>query len=399
VAALLPTIGTVLVVAAGSVENTISRLLAAAPLQWIGRRSYSIYLWHWPALVFLRALVPIPQATHIFFCVVGSVVLASVSYTFVESPLRKARALVGNDLLSLAGGGLLMAVGVVGGVLLWASGNAHGGDARFVPLVEAKDDVVPVDSACEDVNAALRSPQCRHGDPTSTRTVLLAGDSHARQWLPVLDELGRAHGLSVVLTTQSSCPPYPVRVVSKYRHVRPRCVAWQDDLLRLASAPNRPDAVVFASSGVYIDDMIVDESERPVVDFAEASAAWHGAVTRLFRAWQGVDRYVILDNPRMPFDPLRCLAVGAAGCDVPQEVALHPVRASRDIEQSAARELGVTAYDPVPFLCPDSVCKVADGGIPLYRDNNHLTTKAVLSQKQLVDGWLFPRGPSELAPQ
>src|SRR5580765_4339515 len=86
--ALLPVGGACLLMAAGAApENMCSALLAVRPLTWIGDRSYSWYLWHWPLIVFARGLAPgsgwvAPVAAAI------SLVPASLSYRYVENPIR-----------------------------------------------------------------------------------------------------------------------------------------------------------------------------------------------------------------------------------------------------------------------------------------------------------------------
>ncbi len=96
VPALIPTISAALVIAAGarSIQPLPTRLLESAPLRFLGRISYSLYLWHWPLLVLPAALsiAPLTLAQRILLAL-GSIVLAAITQRFVEDPLRKGRAI------------------------------------------------------------------------------------------------------------------------------------------------------------------------------------------------------------------------------------------------------------------------------------------------------------------
>lgn len=104
-AVALPVVGTALVIAAGSVlaGPGVEWLLRPRPVQWLGARSYSLYLWHWPLLV-----IPAEYAGKTLTVwqnlgwVLFALVLSMISYRLIENPIRKARVLVARPLLSIA---------------------------------------------------------------------------------------------------------------------------------------------------------------------------------------------------------------------------------------------------------------------------------------------------------
>lgn len=75
-------------------DSVFTRIMELAPMRWVGVRSYSIYLWHWPMLVFGRILIPTALGTvesvavDVLFAAI-SFVASDLSYRFVEEPLRK----------------------------------------------------------------------------------------------------------------------------------------------------------------------------------------------------------------------------------------------------------------------------------------------------------------------
>ena len=91
-AALLPVLATVVVVGAGGGAAAVgpAKLLAMRPLQWIGQRSYAIYLWHWPALVLVAARFGALSAWQRALILVGAVLMADISYRIVENPVRRS---------------------------------------------------------------------------------------------------------------------------------------------------------------------------------------------------------------------------------------------------------------------------------------------------------------------
>jgi peptidoglycan/LPS O-acetylase OafA/YrhL len=90
--ALAPTIGGVLLIAAGEARLGPGRLLSIPPLRWVGRISYSLYLWHWPILVLapvaLRAELPLEARIGLGVVAIG---VAWLSWRFVEEPFRHGR--------------------------------------------------------------------------------------------------------------------------------------------------------------------------------------------------------------------------------------------------------------------------------------------------------------------
>ena len=89
--AILPTLGAVLVLAGyrPNARPAAFRLLSIPPLQWIGRISYSWYLWHWPILLLGFSFTGSNELGFRVFLVGLSVLVAALSHTLVEAPMRR----------------------------------------------------------------------------------------------------------------------------------------------------------------------------------------------------------------------------------------------------------------------------------------------------------------------
>ncbi len=123
-AALLPVVATALVINAGMSPNGPAMVLKAKPLQWIGARSYAIYLWHFPMLVLAAAkwgtsgqIDSLPVGTRVGL-LAGSFAMAALSYHFVENPVRHSRSLGAMPLRSLVMGAWIGLIGIGGAALL-----------------------------------------------------------------------------------------------------------------------------------------------------------------------------------------------------------------------------------------------------------------------------------------
>ncbi len=102
-AALVPTIGTALLLASGDVDRgPIGRLLASRPMIWIGDLSYSLYLWHWPMLVIGNQLIDDPRVRTSALLVLASFIPAWLSFRWIEDPIRSATHLHGRRVIVLA---------------------------------------------------------------------------------------------------------------------------------------------------------------------------------------------------------------------------------------------------------------------------------------------------------
>ena len=207
--ALLPVGGAALLIAAGP-RGWGNRLLAVRPLVFVGLISYPLYLWHWPILTFARMLEggPIgllPTAT----LVAIAVILAWLTYRFVEQPIRRAsgRFVIPNLAVASAG---------VAAVALAVLVNQKSLPTRFPPHVQALVDFSyryerPYrERTCylmPDQSADALARECVDQRPARQPLVVLWGDSHAAHLYPGLRRLQGARGFRIAQFTGSSCPP------------------------------------------------------------------------------------------------------------------------------------------------------------------------------------------------
>ncbi len=137
-AALLPVLGTVVIVAAsGSGHfNEPAAYLGMRPMVWVGQRSYGIYLWHWPMLVLIDAKFGPLSAPARIAVLVASVGAAALSFHYLENPVRQSQWLAAVPRRSLMLGASLVAVGALAAVVMINLPNdIRGGGVAAAPTL------------------------------------------------------------------------------------------------------------------------------------------------------------------------------------------------------------------------------------------------------------------------
>ena len=390
VAAALPTLGAALVIHAGTGGAAlVSRALSLRPMVFVGLVSYSLYLWHWPVIVFTRLyLVRAPDALEQAFMVALSLALAVASWRFVEAPFRTRRVLARTGPL-LGASGATLAVLVCAGLALWSS--------RGLPQRPFASAAVDVDPAWDhwgdcvqayDGHASLDA-LCDLGVARGTPSFLLWGDSHARALASGVSRSAARHGLRGKFVALPACPP----LAGIERDSRRSCDAFNRSVLRmLARAPEIKTVVLGARWALSAEGRrYAHESGRPVklVDLEDGSdaglpndALFEIGLRRTIVQLRRLGKQVVLVRgiPEVGYDvPSAYLVARVTGRDANAMLApsLGDYRhRSRDVAAVFARiaaQLPVTFVDPSRYLC-DARCPVVRSGRLMYRDDDHLST-------------------------
>ena len=202
--ALAPTLGAVFVIAAGPRAIWNRSWLSVRPIVFVGLISYPLYLWHWPILSFLQITeqgdVSRPAKV---VAIVLSFALASITYLFVERPIRRAVSpatlrRASPIVIPMAAIGIVMAVAITTG---WLTPPA-----RTALQIDTRVPIALNESSCRERFAGL-GEYCQQFDPALPVTTALLGDSHAAHFLPGLGARLQARGEGVVHLGQTGCPP------------------------------------------------------------------------------------------------------------------------------------------------------------------------------------------------
>ena len=376
--ALVPCAGAAMALAAGrgAGGSLASRVLSVAPMRWLGDISYSLYLWHWPALVASAAFGLGPGGT--LAALAAAAVAAWMSYAWLEQPIRRHPWLAARPAASLAGALALSLLVASGAWFVRLAGNVDMTSGNQWAFAEARGDLPVVYAhGCNAELAETRLGACAFAHVSSPREIVLYGDSHAAHWFPALEAVAETFDARLVSLTKSACPSVDVAVYAREHLGRfVECDEWRRNMMARILA-DRPSLVVIAN---YAYNTGLDGDGRPVpISGTDWGSGLDVVLARLHTA--AIPAVIVQDNPRAASDVPVCLSraswrgeAGATKCrfDLTSPTARAP--AILDEERIAVRQFaGASVLDLTAAICEGDPCAVLDGGMPRYRDRHHLT--------------------------
>lgn len=375
-AALPPCIGTALFISAthSPSPSTPARLLSTRPVVFVGLVSYSFYLWHWPvfALTNYWALLPL-SLTHRITMVVGSFILAIISWRLVETPFRKRNRCPSRHSIFAFGALATAILAASGFAIKQATGFPNRFPAEVQQLALAKQDMGFVnDLTTQDI---LEGRLTSFGNPSSQSPVrwLVWGDSHAMAALPAFDALLKERHLAGLAATHSATAPVLDYYLDDPNGLGPEAPAFSQAVLDYVTTHKIPNVVLVANWEAH------DGNQPP----PQGAIPFRTAVLETVHAIRnaGAVPWLLLTVPRSQFDVPRGLAWSLHfGRDI-SRYCIKPGSKPRFLSQgteflASLRQAGARVLDPGPaFLSHDhSHYIISSAGIPLYRDEGHLTT-------------------------
>lgn len=416
--ALVPTLGAAGLIIGGSRITRLgpTRILGSAIPQFLGKISYSLYLWHWPLLVLPLSMTTLPLNIYERCALaIAAIPLAYATHRWVEDPLRRGQIIGTNPRKNLAMA-LALAVTVAAlamGSSLAFSSNLQGSgqttsveeklaqmDAILKPFSKSNsgtatrsatiDAAVPANLEPSLINASTdralsyldrchtqmdlppSTLPCLYGDTTSKTTIVLFGDSHALSWFPAVDALAKKDGWKLLSLTMSACSPADIPGWNPANNsVMKNCTLWRADSLKRIAAAHPLIVLVAGTRGFETID-----SNGKVLKGNARISAWRAGMKKTVDKLKSFSKNVIYiaDTPSSQFDPAICLSAhpnSSLACSTPVDKAL-----SKDW---LAQEISMTIEEKIQFIdagiwiCPTSPCPVILGNILIYSDGGHLT--------------------------
>lgn len=388
-----------------------NRLMASRPFVALGAMAYALYLWHWPLLIFYLAYV---GGTRVNFLegagvLAVSAVLAWLTTRYVEEPLRARsapaataavvkvplRTRLRRPTIVLGSTVALLGIALTATSFTWRehvtvlreNGDELSGlsardypgaralinDARVPTLpmrptvLEAKNDIPEstTDGCISDFDN-IGIINCTYGDKAATRTIALAGGSHAEHWITALDLLGRMHHFKIVTYLKMGCPLTTEKnpLVMGDNRPYPKCRQWNDRVIPKILA-DRPDFVFTTSTrpwnikpgdvmpsnylGIW---QVLSDNDIPVL--AMRDTPW-----------------MVRDGE--PFFPADCLAGGgdAISCGIKRSEVLSDRNPTLDYVK---RFPLLKPLDMSDAVCREDYCRAVEGNVLLYHDAHHLSS-------------------------
>lgn len=388
--ALLPTLGTALVLIYADKSTWVNQLLSQPPLVKIGLISYSAYLWHQPLFAFVRQLSIKHPSTEIMLALsAASLGLAYLSWRFVEQPLRRPGNISRPLFLGISVTGLAacFALGAFMAESKLAKSRRALSGATFTELSHAQRANRGLDDrACQ---AFTTSPKCVSGP---NPVALLWGDSYAMALANALRS-SRTH-LQFVQMTMSACAP----ILGIANHAPPRyneqwgqkCIQNNEQVFEWLGAHPEIRYVILSSSFVILTEdskrlTLPDGTTRPTGDFSIEQ------LRQTLRRIKELGRIpvIVSPTPLSGYNTGRCLVIqhtlnrSLDVCDFP---LVGQLRESlyRQL-QEVARQTDTAIIMLSDLICPDGKCRSHIDGLMIYRDSGHLSHAGSARLGQMYD--------------
>ena len=367
--------GTVMMILfSGSGETLVGKLLANRAAVGIGLISYSLYLWHWPVLVFCRYYYGEAFGTgKAWWCLGVSVVLAVLSWRYVERPFRRAR----KGSAGWPHGRVLAAGAAVCGLMMAAGYGVYRGDGvpgRLAPAV--RQAAAPASKFAPAIS--LREVQSgdfgRLGSDEASLPVrcVLWGDSHAMMVAPLLDEMLRERGLAGRYAAfPATLPLLGFESVTRSSQGK-QSAAWNGGVLDFVIRQKVPDVILVARWSAYVGPPHYTGEEAVRRSFGETAMRLREAGARLWVMRQVPEQ----EGSIRRMLPRHLMSGGSAdNYGVPE--AVYAEQLQREQRSLGEGLEGVEFLDPAPYFLKDGRVRALEGSTPLYTDGSHLTVSGV----------------------
>ena len=351
--ALLPVVGTVLLI--GSIQSWppfLNDVANSQLFQWLGEISYPLYLWHWPLLVlpstyFARPLHVYERIIAIFL----TLLFADLTHRFIEEPYRHKKTST-NTIYKRATAITAISV-LVGGLIIFTSSDKIdvSGINGAVSLAQIKARPLVYEDGCHANYSQIKSGKCEYASVTSSKTMVLYGDSHAAQWFPALVEIANRSGYKLISLTKSACPAVDTVRPDQGGFKMSRCREWRkNSISRIQKL--KPDILIMSSFQYF--------AQPPQI--SDRTKWWIEGQRKLLTEVKNTSPHLIYitDTPH----PVR---------DIPACLANYSISKCNTTVRSENLSIpGFRVIDPNSWLCSRS-CPAVKDGVVAYRDASHIS--------------------------
>lgn len=382
--AILPVVGSFILIAAvvhqHAGSSAFERVLASTVMTWIGKRSYSIYLWHWPLIVMMRWTVGMESMGQMLFAFLASFVLGHASYTYIELPIRQVSINKRPSDWWIVGSGIAVTI-----LAVWVVHSAYDNRNTLSLSVVTRN---RVEWNPEHMKHRVYSKKAK-GDRLAGRQLFVWGDSHVWGYIAMVEKLKTEHGCAVysysssgrsLLTLVRPVPgggPLPPVFHGIYEEIKAN--AKPGDLLFLPGLRvNR-----FCDQWVLYDEATSSMHSPEALRLQQEAFAQ--AVEQLKVLLQ-LPVTIIIDAPKpiLKAPPFRCSdwfnrsnPIGAPGLSISRtELEAHRAPIMSSLAELQQRFPDIVIWDPFPILCPGETLGAFDGEKPLFFDGDHISGHA-----------------------
>jgi peptidoglycan/LPS O-acetylase OafA/YrhL len=373
----------------------VARYLSLKAIVGLGLISYSLYLWHWPFIAFIRLTQidpPTPEQS-LLAVVVIPLALSVATYYGIERPIRLLRRhgqLRWRAMIVGAAASSLVAVAGIG-LVVWS--RALQADPRIEPYVAAQTPLL--ETCLGKVDASGPNPNCRMGTGSEPR-VLLWGDSYALSFAGAVEAAAGEAKTAALLQWSSGCPPLLKTMLYIDEAIWTDCMgdnATVATRLQSGAFQDISGIVLVAAWPIHQGHVAIEHTGEDVYRKLEiALLATFGELDRI-----GMRVLLVGAPPALNHSAPECVflyqSAAADRCGVSRDqAAATNDKAMKVLTAAAARFENVRFIDLTPVFCDARLCRAAQDGEVYYRDQHHLSvTGARAAQRTFRDyfTWVF----------
>lgn len=378
---LLPVAGTLMLLASGTADSPLRRVLESKAMIAIGDRSYSIYLWHWPFIVFAY-LIWSPSPIVLTTAALVSLLPAYASYRWVEQPIRALPSERGWPFLKLVAATMVPPV-ALGAVLLVVAQN-HMWNPKFQDYAAQLTPHHAGMAAGCDLTGWQTPEKCTWNTDATGAPIYLVGDSNADHFSEGLIGAAKALGRPMINLTASGCP-YGFPLLSTGSERATQCETFTTGVTEYLHGAHPGTVVLSNASWLYLF------GSASVQDTAEGShdtriIAFKQSLSSTIQHLQHTGHMVVLVQTlphwgeKASLEWERCsilrLELGSCARSFTTDNLPQNQRVVADATIKVTHATGVSLLNLAPHVCPKGVClnTYVNGSLP-YRDGTHLTVR------------------------
>jgi len=399
----VPVIGAALIIAGGVATPRfgVESLLRLPPFQWLGRRSYSLYLWHWPILIIAaervrKTSLPVGQSLLLVLVAVG---FSMITYRMVENPVRHWRL---PSKKSVIAGVTLVAITIVVLSLVITSKSQSRVAARprvdpaasnqvvlkqvaaatritsvprsISPSQAANDTVFTahfLDPFCQSFVPSTLTRICVRGDRRGKGLMVVYGDSNAQMWDSALSIIANRSHWRLVVLSKLGCPAEFVTVIPPgYPYINAICNPWHKWAVDWINTHKPNMLIVTQEDGGFYRE----PSANGMPPHSFSTGQWQQGLAALLRSITvpNIEKVVLGNIPLMSQNVPVCLSANphdVQACSTPIVRAVSPYIGA---EMAAAQESGARYVYTTPWFC-STTCVPIVGRYVVYFDIHHVT--------------------------
>jgi SGNH domain (fused to AT3 domains) len=392
----VPVVGAALVIVGGASapRGGAESVLGLRPFGWLGRLSYSLYLWHWPILIIAAEQVgkpKLPLGVDLLLVLVA-VFLSMATYRLVENPIRHWRrpsrqsiglgvALIVSTLVALSsmiviGNGTTTKIHVIPAV----NEGVVAAQVAAAPAITTVSPSIRADRfgatyteggfyeslACQANFAQTSHRICPLGNTASQHLMVLYGDSHALMWIPAFKAIATAKHWKLVVLGKYGCPAVLLTTGGAPAFGGPAgkntpCDQWHTWATKWIDEQH-PELLVISQADGYGPPV---PAGAPSVPFA--AGQWHQGLTRLFTSFNvpGMRTVLLGTTPVLAQAGPVCLAAHPDDVQKCSSRAATSVPPLNEVDRSTALEHHVSFIDTIPWFCT-ATCTPIIGKYEVY---------------------------------